>query len=278
MCYIAHTASPATRIRPQLHQPLWAKKLQLDAPSPPHLPPLLQHIPAWEKCLWNDPDRDFILHGIVHGFSLIDPQVAINDISPVHVTNNKSPCSDEIKSCIDDAVSNELISGGYIPCNEQPKIFSALSAVLKPDGGIRLIHDLSRPADQSVNSYASKDYCKYESINDAIALIQPGWFIAVVDLNHSVHIRPDEQTMTGLQWQFSGQKQPLTMCDTRLPFGARKSPAIFNRITQAVAPSLRQAGHHVVVYLDDFCVCGPDFLSCKATYDALIFKLRDLGF
>ena len=68
------------------------------------------------------------------------------------------------------------------------------------------------------------------------------------------------------------------MCDTRLPIGARKSPAIFNHITQAVARSLRQAGHHVVVYMDDFFVCGPDFLSCKATYDALILKLRDLGF
>ena len=105
--------------------------------------------------------------------------------------------------------------------------------------------------------------------------------MAVVDLKsayRSVHIRPDEQTITGLKWQFSGQKQPLTMCDTRFPFGARKSPAIFNRITQAVARSLRQAHHHMVVYLDDFFVCGPDFLFCKATYDALILKLHDLGF
>ena len=217
----------------------------------------------------------------MHGFSLIDPQVTISDIAPAHVPNNKSTCSDEIKSCIDDAVSNELISGGYIPCTDQPKIISALSAIPKPDGGVQLIHDLSGPADQSVNSYASKDYCKYESISDAIALIQPGWFMAVVDLKsayRSVHIRPDEQCITGLQWQFSGQKQPLTMCDTRLPFGSRNSPAIFNRITQAMARSLRQAGHHVVVYLDDFFVCGPDFVSCKATYDALILKLSNLGF
>ena len=68
------------------------------------------------------------------------------------------------------------------------------------------------------------------------------------------------------------------MCDTCLPFGAPKFPAIFNCITQAVACSLRQADNHVVVYLDDFFVFGPDFLFCKATYDALILKLRDLGF
>ena len=66
--------------------------------------------------------------------------------------------------------------------------------------------------------------------------------MAVVDLKsayRSVHIRPDEQTITGLQLQFSGQKQPFTMCDTRLTFAARKSPAIFNRITQVEACSLR---------------------------------------
>ena len=68
------------------------------------------------------------------------------------------------------------------------------------------------------------------------------------------------------------------MCDTRLPFGARKSPAIFNRITQAVACSLRRNGHHVVVYLEDFFVCGPDFDSCKSTFDALIMTLHGLGF
>ena len=222
---MAPTASTATRIQPHLLPTPPSQK----TPSPPSLPPLLQHLPAWEECLWNDPDREFILNGIVHGFSLIDPQVTISDIAPAHVPNNKSTCSDEIKSCIDDAVSNELISGGYIPCTEQPKIISALSAIPKPDGGVRLIQDLNGPADQSVNSYASKDYCKHESISDAIALIQPGWFMAVVDLKsayRSVHIRPDEQCITGLQWQFSGQKQPHTMCDTRLPF-AHESPQQF---------------------------------------------------
>ena len=68
------------------------------------------------------------------------------------------------------------------------------------------------------------------------------------------------------------------MCDTRLPFGARKSPAIFNRITQVVARSLRRNGHHVVVYFDDFFVCASNFESCKSTFDALILTLRSLGF
>ena len=124
MCYSIHSITSHKDPAPVGTNPSEPKKLLLEAPSPPSLPPLLQHLPAWEKCLWKDRDRDFILHGIVHGFSLIDPQVAINDISPAHVLNDKSTCSEELMPCIDDAVSNELISGGYIPCNEQPKIIS----------------------------------------------------------------------------------------------------------------------------------------------------------
>ena len=105
--------------------------------------------------------------------------------------------------------------------------------------------------------------------------------MAIVDLKsayRSVHIRPMEHAITELQWKFHNESDPITMCDTRLSFGARKSPAIFNRITQAVARSLRRNDHHVVVYLDDFFVCGPNFESCKSTFDALILMLRSLGF
>ena len=253
----------------------------MNAPPPVFPPPLLKHIAAWERCLHEDNDKDFILHGIRHGFSLIDSDVDIDDIAPAQVTNNLSTRSPLIQPIISEAINDELLSGGYVKCSDEPKIISALSAIPKPDGGIRLIHDLSRPNNQSVNSYATKDYCKYETINDALSLIQPGWFMAVVDLKsayRSVHIRPAEHAITGLKWRFTNQSEPLIMCDTRLPFGARKSPAIFNRITQAVARSLRRDGHHVVVYLDDFFVCGPDFDSCKATFDVLITLLRGLGF
>ena len=94
----------------------------------------------------------------------------------------------------------------------------------------------------------------------------------------SVHIHPAEHAITGLRWHFPNQSEPLIMCDTQLPFGSCTSVAIFNRITQALACSLRKDGHYVVVYLVNFFVCGPDFDSCKATFDALIMLLHSLGF
>ena len=68
----------------------------------------------------------------MHGFSLIDPQVTISDIAPAHVPNNESTCSDEIKSCIDDAVSNELISGDTYHGLNNPKLLVLCQLYLNP--------------------------------------------------------------------------------------------------------------------------------------------------
>ena len=85
--------------------------------------------------------------------------------------------------------------------------------------------------------------------------------MAVLDLKsayRSVHIRDSEHCLTGLSWKFPGDSTPTFMFDSRLPFGSRKSPAIFNRFTQAVARFMIHKGHNIVVYLDDFWLCGPN--------------------
>ena len=89
---------------------------------------------------------------------------------------------------------------------------------------------------------------------------------------------PKEHCITGLRWWFSGDENATMMCDTRLPFGSRKSPSIFNRITQAVVRAMNSRGYDTLAYLDDFIVTGSDFHSCKAALDALIILLRSLGF
>ena len=278
---IVATALPLIRTTTLLDQAQQTITLLMNSPPPVSPPPLLKHAAAWESCLNEDNDKDFIVHGIRHGFSLIKSDVDIDDIAPTQVTNNLSTRSRLIQPIISEEITDELLSGGYVKCSDEPKLIGALLAIPKPDGGIRLIHDLSRPNEQSVNFYATKDYRKYETINDALSLIQPGWFMAVVDLKSaycSVHIPPAEHAITGLKWRFTNQSESLIMCDTCLPFGVRKSLAIFNRITQAVARSLRRDGHHVVVYLGNFFVGGPYFDSFKATFGALITLLGGLGF
>ena len=153
--------------------------------------------------------------------------------------------------------------------------------VPKPDGDIRLIHDMSMPPSYAVNDYASKDPCKYQTIHDAIGLLQPGWYMAKVDLKwayRSVGTRKAHHTLAGLKWTFRGDSQPTYLCDQRLSFGSRKSPSAFNRITQAVRRMLADKGIPCAAYLDDFFLCGHDFDSCQNALNTLIQLLRSLGF
>ena len=121
-------------------------KLVMTAPTPVPTPPLLKHISAWERCLHEDDDKDFIRQGIRHGFSFTDPHVVIENLALAQVTDSLSTGSPHIHPIISEAITDELLSGGYVKCSNKPKIISALSTIPKPDGGIFLIHDLSCPS------------------------------------------------------------------------------------------------------------------------------------
>jgi len=175
----------------------------------------------------------------------------------------------------------EIEDGNYIQASTPPLITSALAAIPKTDGSVRLIHDLSRPIDNSVNSFADKDPCEYQSFNDALQLLKPESYIAKVDLQwayRSVAIKEDHQTLTGIQWQFKGDKDPTILVDRKLPFGARKSPSAFNRVTKAVQRMMERRGFNIVVFLDDFFLCEDSFQKCLLSLNTLISLLRSLNF
>ena len=222
-------------------------------------------------------DRDFILNGLKNGFSIIDESV--ENVKPAFTDNHRSAILKKDK--VEAQIIEEINEGNYSVVNDKPKIISALAAIDKPNGDIRLIHDLSLPTGYSVNDYAKKDECKFQSFKDALALVSPNSFMAKVDLKsayRSVLIKVDEQTLTGLQWTFKETLKPLNIIDRCLPFGARKSPAIFNRITQAVQRMMERRGYKVIVYLDDFFVCEDTFARCRQGLTELIMLLRSLNF
>ena len=202
---------------------------------------------------------------------------------PTSTPKSKSSQLPNTKHRLESQIAEELVCGHYVWCNTHPTIVSAVSAIPKPDGSLQLIHDMSRPESQGVNAYASKDPCKYQTIDEILCTfrLHPGYFMAVVELKsayRSVHIKPKQHCITGLRWWFSGDENATMMCDTRLPFGCRKSPWILNWITQAVVLVMNFRGYDTLAYLDDFIVTGSDFHSCKAALDAFIILLRSLGF
>ncbi len=127
-----------------------------------------------------------------------------------------------------------MAEGKYKVVDDKPVI-----VIPKHRGGIRLIHDCCRPAEAAVNDYAYKDPCVYQTVNDALTKISSNWYMAngksgppcCMPLSrYQAGTLPTD----GLQWTFSGESEPTFFMDSKLCFGSRKAPAIFNRITKAV--------------------------------------------
>ena len=88
-----------------------------------------------------------------------------------------------MRSFIDEIITREIEVGNYIVSSRRPAVISPLVTVAKSDGGYRLIHDCSVPAETEVNSQAPEfDKYTYETVANAVAMIKPGDFLAKVDI------------------------------------------------------------------------------------------------
>lgn len=234
---------------------------------------------AWEQELGNDIDSEFILHGIRNGFDIIDTDIVI---SPVSCENHPSAKKDsEFFEKASQQLKTEIELGNYVICDQPPKIISPIAVIPKPNGDIRLIHDCSRPAGSAVNDYCTSDWKqKFSTVDDAASKMTNNCYFAKVDLKsayRSVPISKRSQKVTGLKWQFNNQTVYLK--DTKLPFGAKLSPGIFHRLTQAVKRIMAGKGYHLlVVYLDDFFIIADSKQECMEALNCLLQLLRKLGF
>ena len=220
-----------------------------------------------------------MLQGIANGFDIIDDDVVV---SPVSVKNHPSARpSSKLYGKATEQILTEIELGNYVICDSPPEIVSLIAVIPKTDGGVRLIHDCSRPIGNAVNDYCSTDWKqKFSTVDDAAARMTEGCFFAKVDLKsayRSVGLSQRSQQVTGLKWQINGQT--VYMRDSKLCFGARLSPRIFHRITQAVKRMMAQRGFDlVVVYLDDFLIISQSKIECQIALNVLIQLLRRLGF
>jgi len=224
-----------------------------------------------------DKDSQFLLDGVQNGFYLSDDNSVV---AKAEARNHKS--ANDHRELVEQELIDQINMGNYVVASTQPAIVSPLAAIPKKDGGIRLIHDASRPHGAAMNDYASLDSVKFQTIEDACKLAKPGYYCAKVDLQsayRSVAIHPSEYKMTGLKWKFSGQDSATYLFDTRLPFGSRRGPAIFHRISQAVKRCMQRKGFKdIVVYIDDFLIVAPTYERCNEALHVLISLLRRLGF
>ena len=88
-------------------------------------------------------------------------------------------------------VLTEIRQGNYQVCDVKPPVVSPFSVLPKPDGGIRLTHDGSQPAGNSMNDYATLEgRYRFETVDNATALMWPGYYMAKVDLKSAYRSVP----------------------------------------------------------------------------------------
>ncbi len=137
---------------------------------------------------------------------------------------------------------------------------SPLGAAPKDDTA-RLILDLSSLRGSSVNDGIDKTgfSVRYSRFDDG-------------SRRHAFGICPvrlDQLYLLGFRWN------RLFFVDTRLPFGSRSSPFIFNSFAMLCWALIYVCGIALLIhYLDDFLICSPSQAGCSADMARFLGRLR----
>ena len=123
---------------------------------------------AWQVLLpLDDPERDFRLNGIKHGFCVTTTDY---DGLPVWHANYQSASAPDIASLVEAQICEEIDNARYIIIQEKTTHNFGIGCYFK-----RLNHDcIHLQAGNALNDLATCDKFSYWSVQDAVSLITPG--------------------------------------------------------------------------------------------------------
>ena len=226
--------------------------------------------------LTNHPDKTlvkYLTNGLTHGFDIgySLPHTATRPHNLLSATQHPNE--------ITVAICKELARGhtsGPFPVPPWPDLHcSPLGSRLKKDGSRRLIMDLSQPDGASINEGINKEdfsvqYTHFDAATDLVYNKGRNCNMTKLDIQHAFRllpVLPCQWILLGICWlgQF--------FIDTRLPFGLRSSPAIFNRFADAICWIIQNIYHiiDIVHYSDDFFLVSPPDIDI-ASNDVHIVK------
>ena len=126
------------------------------------------------------------------------------------------------------------------------------------------------------NTYLGSDFeLMFPSVNDitnALKRLGKGAFLYKVDVSHVFHhmkLDPGDYDLLGLQWDG-------TYINTCMLFGTRHRSQIFQRLSDAIRYIMRQNGHCVIDYIDDYVGEGVPDVASKS-FHFLTNLLKKLG-
>ena len=90
------------------------------------------NLEAWLIELRDDPDKDFLLAGIAHGFDIVNSEALV---APVEVKNHPSASpGSKCYELVKQQVLSEISEGNYVICDSKPELISPLGAIPKTAG------------------------------------------------------------------------------------------------------------------------------------------------
>ena len=232
------TTLPLKLITPQtkqekpvvIHKLITATNRKISLPTPIKVDDLSHWLEGYVN-------KDYIISGFRHGFHLnIDGQP--DEISQnYHNHPSALAISDLVQSKINSEVTKGRTAGPFENPPFSPFTTSPLGAVPKRESGeFRIIHDLSYPKNNSVNSFIAKENAAvtYETLDHFIALLKQvgkGALIAKADIENAfrnIPVHPSAYPLLGMYW--NGQY----FYDKVLPFGLSTSCKIFESFSTAL--------------------------------------------
>jgi len=235
-------------------------------------------VAAWETALTEDFDHDFLVEGFRTGFRVV-PKGEV--ILPARVHNYRSCYNSVAMPRIDEQIHHEIAAGRFLEVESHvPYRIQAMAAIPKKNSTkVRIITDCSKPRGNCINDHIPSPPFKYSSVESAMHLMSTvsphgGAWMTVLDISEAfrqVPIHPSQWRYFGISWRHK------FYLDTRMCFGLRNAPWLFDRVGQAIIRTIRRQGFHAQIYVDDIFICEHSKSRCLQATAYVIRLLRSLG-
>ena len=222
---------------------------------------IAKHFSAWQT-LTSDP---YILR-IIKGYQLEFCNPPCQALTPRAV---KLSCKE---TDIATTEINKLLTKGVIrkATHVPGEFISTIFTRPKKDGSHRLILNLKK-----LNEHIEYHHFKMDSLPNALQLMKPNCWMAVLDLKdayYSVPIRTEDRKY--LRFEHEGQLYEF-VC---LPNGLSSAPRIFTKLLKPALAKLREEGVLLVIYIDDIILFADDPQTLVIFIQRAITLLQSLGF
>lgn len=231
--------------------------------------------------LYPDNSAGELKYGLMNGFPLHYEGPRYFRDSPNLLSAKQLPAI--LQSKIIKEIKAGRVAGPFLSMPFTTMQISPVGLVPKKGGDFRLIHHLSYPKDESINSYIDEKYCSvsYSTIDQAANMVfslGEGCRLSKSDVKSAFRllpISPKDFDLLGFKVQVRSLSGPVTyyFYDKMLPFGASISCAIWEKFATFVHWAVVENSNNPNIqhYLDDF-LFGEPALSCKHGHTLQSFK------